>query len=37
MKKLMMFAAMVLMSIGAFAQEAGQMYIKPTDGYKIHL
>lgn len=32
MKKLMMIAAMMLMSVGAFAQEAGQMYIKPMVG-----
>ena len=32
MKKLMMIAAMMLMSVGAFAQEAGEMYIKPMVG-----
>ena len=32
MKKLMMIAAMMLMSISAFAQEAGEMYIKPMVG-----
>ncbi len=35
MKKLMMIAAMMLMSIGAFAQEAGEMYIKPMVGASI--
>ena len=32
MKKLMMIAALMLMSVGAFAQEAGEMYIKPMVG-----
>ena len=32
MKKMMMIAAMMLMSIGAFAQEAGQMFLKPMVG-----
>ena len=35
MKKLMMIAAMMLMSVGAFAQEAGEMYIKPMVGATI--
>ena len=35
MKKLMMIAAMMLMSVGAFAQEAGEMYIKPMVGASI--
>lgn len=32
MKKLMMIAAMMLMSMGAFAQEAGEMFVKPMVG-----
>ena len=36
MKKIMMIAAMMLMSIGAFAQnEVGQVTLKPTVGLNI--
>lgn len=35
MKKLMMIAAMMLMSVGAFAQEAGKMAIGVDANYGI--